>query len=140
MWHWSEVLKESHHCSFASTPPGQSADGCYHPFVDPSPAQPILKLCWPGVIGLLHSTYKLPPVGPLPGSQPQPAPSLGQAFRGRQQTSAHTGYPCMACTLQGRLLLAGHLCQPKLQCLLGILLGSAGARRMVSGLVVICDF
>lgn len=77
--------------------------------------------------------------GPLPDSQPHLAPSLGHAFMGRQQSSACASY-VQPTVLQGRLLVAGDWCHPKLQCLWSRLLGSVGPRLKGDGHTVICDF
>lgn len=140
MWHWSEGYRKATIAPLSVPFQGSLQMGAIIPLLTP----PLHGQYWSCVdlVRLACSTQptNCPWWAHYQGSQPHPAPSLGQAFRSRQHTSAHTGYPWATCTLQGRLLLAGHWCQPKLQCLLGRFLRSTGARRMVSGLVVICDF
>lgn len=84
-------------------PPQRKYTGRRHlSWVEPSSAQPVLKLHWQGEVGLLHlpSTWETAPHNPqiahrglLLGSQPHPMHSLSCTFMGRQQPSA-----CATCT------------------------------------------
>lgn len=118
--------------------PGSLQTGTVLPMLNPPlPQHPILKLHWPGETSPLHPVYPRDPNppnalvatgDPLPGSQTHPAPSLGRIFMVKHQPSP--ALPAWACTTWGRLLMAGHWCQPILQYLSGRLLKSVGPRQM----------
>lgn len=107
-----------------------------------------LPLNWPSESRPLHLVSLWDPTPPIPqiahsrAVARQPAPLCtfpGSRVHG--QAAAFSSWcPCMAHTLQEKVLMVGHWRQPKLQCLLGGPLGSVAPRRMAAGLSVIGDF